>query len=153
MPVWLADRGCPLLGDQLYDYRARTLLGHKVKVGVKHTQASRQQKLPTVVAEKLGIEKNEEWRVPKLLHQFRINFPKFLGEEKKDLTVYAPPPMYFSLTSKAFGIDINFTDLVKKDEVEQWKKIDKPKKKKEADTNSTETDNSDLRQNILKLKP
>merc|ERR1711874_460368 len=145
VPVWLSDMGCPLLGDQMYDYRARTLMGHKVKVGIKNTQANRQQKLPSAVMDRLGVRKGEEWRVPKHLHQFRINLPDFLGPGKH-LTVFAPPPKYFSLTSAKLGIDIKFREVAERDEVAEWEARGDKKKKKEL------VGLTDLEQNINELR-
>jgi len=142
VPVWLSELGCPLLGDQMYDYRAKTLMGHKVKVGLQHTAANRQQKLPQSVMESLGVRKGHEWQIPKHLHQFRINLPDYMGRGK-NLTVFAPPPTYFSRTSAALGIDVDFQNLVENDEVSTWEVSERRRKATEEMT--------DLEKNIQEL--
>jgi hypothetical protein len=39
-------RGYPLLGDGMYAYRVKTLMGHKIVSGPEFTQTNRAQVLP-----------------------------------------------------------------------------------------------------------
>jgi hypothetical protein len=43
---------------------------------------------------RLGLEKGEEWRLPKFLHSWRLHLPGWLAKGEA-LTVVAPPPPYF----------------------------------------------------------
>jgi len=144
--VWLADQGHPLLGDHMYDYRSSSLMGHKVKVGLKHTQASRMQKLPPTVRERLELKKGEEWKIPKHLHHHRIHLPDFLGKGK-DLTVRAPLPPHFIKSCQVLGVQLNWKEIVENDQVKVWPA--KEKKKKEKDDKAPHTD---LQQNLLELE-
>lgn len=137
--VWLSDQGHPLLGDHMYDYRSSSLMGHKVRVGTKHTQASRQQKLPINVAERLSVRKGEEWRVPKLLHHHRIHLPEFLGKEK-DLTVFAPLPPHFRNTCRALGVTVDWKEVAKTDQVKVWPVHGNANKNKLIDESKSDLD-------------
>jgi hypothetical protein len=43
---------------------------------------------------RLGLEKGEEWRLPKFLHSWRLHLPGWLAKGEA-LTVVALPPPYF----------------------------------------------------------
>ena len=152
IPVYLADIGHPLLGDQMYDYRARTMLGQKVKLSTAHTNAKRMQVLPTHLLELLGMSKGEEWMLPKLLHQHRIFLPDWLGRDKS-LTVYAPPPPHWLKTCKVLGINFNYKEVAQKDTVKHWaarvrsKKNNSSKEREEEDSNVK----SDLSRHVSEL--
>ena len=152
IPVYLADIGHPLLGDQMYDYRARTMLGQKVKLSTAHTNAKRMQVLPTHLLELLGMSKGEEWMLPKLLHQHRIFLPDWLGRDKS-LTVYAPPPPHWLKTCKVLGINFNYKEVAQKDTVKHWaarvrtKKNISSKEREEEDSNVK----SDLSRHVSEL--
>jgi len=47
--------------------------------------------------------KTDVWRIPTLIHHWRIFLPGWL-EKGKDLTIIAPPPPHF--TKESFSIDI-----------------------------------------------
>ena len=74
LQVYLADLGYPVLGDMMYDYRTRTILGKKLRI-TSHTNAQRTQILPPHVLELLGLTRGEEWMVPKMLHHHRLMLP------------------------------------------------------------------------------
>ena len=77
LQVYLADLGYPVLGDMMYDYRTRPLLGKKPRI-TSHTNAHRTQILPPQVLELLCLAKGEEWVVPKMLHHHRLLLTKWL---------------------------------------------------------------------------
>lgn len=147
--VWLADQGHPLLGDHMYDYRSSSLMGHKVRVGTKHTQASRQQKLPPALAEKLNVKKGDEWRVPKLLHHHRIHLPEFLGKGK-DLTVFAPLPPHFTNTCQALGVAVDWEKIAREDEVKVWP-VYENKNKNSKENKLIESQKTDLDSHLQEL--
>jgi len=130
--VYLADVGFPLLGDQMYDYRARTMMGQKVKLSTAHTNANRTQMLPAPVMEALGLARGEEWLIPRMLHQHRIFLPDWLGSGKS-LTVFAPPPDHWVNTCKVVGLHLDFKEVMLGDKVKHWeakeKKVDKDNQK------------------------
>jgi len=143
IPVYLADVGHPMIGDQLYDYRARTLMGHKVKLSTAHTQAKRCQVLPEHLLNTLGLSKGDEWKLPRMLHLHRIHFPDWLGKGK-DLTVYGPPPSYWLTTVNALEIPWNYTNVAKEDKVKCWSQKTKSSSGVESD--------SDLSKFVIELK-
>jgi len=149
LPVYLADLGHPLLGDQMYDYRARTLMGHRVKLSTGHTNARRAQILPSHLLDALGLSKGEEWLVPKMLHLHRMFLPAWLGTGK-DLTVYAPPPTHWTKTCTVLAINFNYKEVAEKDGIKQWKT--RLKNKKEG-TEMTEADivETDLSSHVAQL--
>jgi len=112
MRVWLADSGYPVLGDQLYDYRLKTILGRKVKVSSEHSQSSRIQKLSPAIMKLLGLSKGEEWRVPAFIHCWREYLPNWFGPGN-NLTIYAPPPQHFIQALKESGISFSFEMFIK----------------------------------------
>jgi len=125
--VYLADLGHPLLGDQLYDYRCRGLMGHPVRQGPQQSQAQRSQVLPLPIRERLGLGQGEEWRLPKLSHLFRVLLPR-VCEGGGDLTVFAPPPPHFSLTAEALGVELSFKELAESDAVTVYEPREKEAK-------------------------
>jgi len=154
IPVYLADIGNPLLGDQMYDYRARTILGQRVKLSTAHTNAKRTQVLPTHLLELLGMSKGEEWMMPKMLHQHRIFLPDWLGRDKS-LTVFAPPPPHWLKTCKVLGINFDFKEVAQKDTVKHWaarvrSKKNTPATEIEIDQESSNTE-SDLSRHVSEL--
>ena len=134
--VYLAELGNPVLGDMLYDYRSRTILGQRVKVTAA-TNARRIQTLQPHLLELLGLEKGEEWRLPRLLHHHRLHLPSWLPAGE-DVTVFAPPPPHWLRACQILGIKFNFKDFVKEDEVMQYKA--RERKPKEKDTQTVITD-------------
>jgi len=128
MRVWLADSGHPVLGDQLYDYRLRTILGRKVKVSGEHSQSNRIQKLSPAIMNLLGLSKGEEWRVPAFIHCWREYLPNWFGPGNH-LTIYAPPPEHFVQALKESGISFSFEMFIKTDTVVTF-----DQKKKKAKT-------------------
>jgi hypothetical protein len=44
--------------------------------------------------DRFGLEKGEEWRLPKFLHHWRLHLPGWLAKGE-DLTLLAPPPLYY----------------------------------------------------------
>jgi len=147
IPVYLADVGHPLLGDQMYDYRARTMMGQKVKLSTAHTNANRTQVLPTHLLEVLGLGKGEEWLMPKMLHLHRLLLPDWLGAGKS-LTVFAPPPEHWVKTCKVMGINLDYKVVAEGDTVKQWKARVKGNKK---DNMKTEQKETDLSRQVLEL--
>jgi len=153
IPVYLADVGHPLLGDQMYDYRARSILGQRIKLNTAHTNAKRMQVLPVHLLELLGMSKGEEWLMPKMLHQHRLFLPDWLGRDKS-LTVFAPPPPHWLKTCKVLGINFDFKEVAQNDTVKHWAARIRSKKK---NTPATETEQevsnaeSDLSRHVSEL--
>ena len=129
IPVYLADTSFPLLGDPLYDYRTRTLLGHKVKLTTAHTESKRCQVLPPSMLDLMGLRKGEEWEVPRMVHLHRLHLCDWLGKGTH-VTVFAPPPDYFSRTCRTLGIAIDYSNLAERDTIRLWKPDARKKKKK-----------------------
>ena len=147
--VYLADVGHPVIGDMMYDYRARTLMGHKIKV-TSATNAHRTQILPENILELLGLMKGEEWQIPKMCHQYKLLLPHWLPGGK-DVTIFAPPPAHFVKTCQALDINFNFKDFVEQDRVSAYaansETISKRKKKQEEEQQQL----SDLQSSIIEL--
>jgi len=151
IPVYLADIGHPLLGDQMYDYRARTVMGQRVKLSTAHTNARRTQVLPPNILELLGLVKGEEWKVPKMLHLHRLFLPNWLGRDK-DLTVYAPPPPHWLKTCKVLRINFDYKVVAQEDKVRHWdKRVRKRKSLHTEEENSKSESKSDLETHISEL--
>ena len=136
--VYLAEQGLPVLGDLLYDYRSKTVLGQKVKMTAT-ANANRTQVLPPHLQQLLELEKGEEWRLPKLLHHHRVHLPGWLPAGE-DLTVFAPPPPHWLRAASILGIKFDFQEFLEADMVKQWDKREenqlkkmKKKKKKESE--------------------
>ena len=129
IPVYLADSSFPLLGDPLYDYRTRTLLGHKVKLTTAHTESKRCQVLPPSMLDLMGLQKGEEWEVPRMVHLHRLHLSDWLGKGTH-VTIFAPPPEYFLRTCQTLGIAIDYSNLAETDSTRLWKPDARKKKKK-----------------------
>ena len=149
LQVYLADVGHPVIGDMMYDYRARTLMGHKIKV-TSATNARRTQILPDNILELLGLVKGEEWQIPKMVHQYKLMLPHWLPGGK-DVTIFAPPPAHFVKTCQALDINFNFKDFIEQDTVSVFaansETVAKRKKKQEAEQQQL----SDLQSSIIEL--
>ena len=146
--VYLADLGHPILGDMMYDYRSRTILGKKLRI-TSHTNAHRTQVLPYNVLELLGLDKGEEWIIPKMLHQYRIMLPKWV--KGSDVTIYAPPPDHWIRTCKTLGLNFTFKPFAEQEKVAHYNlsgyNIQKKQKKKEEEQKIL----TDLEQSIVEL--
>jgi len=147
IPVYLADVGYPLFGDQMYDYRVRTLMGQKVKLSTSHTNATRTQVLPPPIMEALGLAKGEEWIIPKMLHHHRLFLPNWLGSGKS-LTVYAPPPKHWVNTCKVLGLEFDYKEVMHSDKVKHW---EAKEKKVAKNSQKVEIVQTDLGSNISDL--
>ena len=152
LQVYLADIGHPVLGDTMYDYRSRTLLGHKLRITAQST-ARRTQQLPDHVLEAVGAARGEEWRLPKLLHHHRLLLPAWLAGGR-DLTVYAPPPPHWTNTCDALELNFSFKDFCEHDKVATYNlnpyNMDKKTRKKEKQQKQQEV-LTDLQSNINDL--
>ena len=129
IPVYLADSSFPLLGDPLYDYRTRSLLGHKVKLTTAHTESRRCQVLPPSMLDLIGLHKGEEWEVPRMVHFHRVHLSDWLGKDTH-LTVFAPPPEYFARTCQTLGIAFDYSQVAETDIIKLWKQDTRKKKQK-----------------------
>jgi 23S rRNA-/tRNA-specific pseudouridylate synthase len=129
LQVYLADAGCPVLGDSMYDYRSRSMLGHKVRLTTAHTVARRSEVLAPALLEALGLRKGEEWEVPRLVHQHRLHLQGWHDRET-DLTVFAPPPPHFQQTCTELGIGLDYKAIAERDAVHFWNHNARKKKKK-----------------------
>lgn len=147
IPLYLSDLGHPVLGDQLYDYRSREILGQKVKLTTSHTNAKRTQVLSSNLLELLNLNKGEEWKLPKMIHFHRLFLPSWF-DKGKDLTIYAPPPDHWIDTCELLGLKLDYKDIAQKDCVMQW-----PLKKTKVVTNelNAPSGTTDLMYNITKL--
>ena len=150
LQVYLADLGYPVLGDMMYDYRTRTILGKKLRI-TSHTNAQRTQILPPHVLELLGLARGEEWVVPKMLHHHRLMLPRWLPGGQ-DVTVFAPPPGHWMRTSAALGLRFNFTEFAKADKISHYKlnadRVENRRRKKEREQQVM----TDLEKNIEEIK-
>ena len=130
--VYMADAGFPILGDQLYDYRARAMLGHKLKLTTAHAVATKRQVLAPALLEVLGLRKGEEWQVPRMVHYHRLHLDSWLGKNTH-ITVFAPPPPHFQLTCDELGISLDYKALAEEDEIRSWQlDTNKARRKKKA---------------------
>jgi len=150
IPVYLADVGYPLLGDQMYDYRAKSMMGQRVKLSTAHTNAKRMQVLPTHLLDLLGMAKGEEWMMPKMLHLHRIFLPGWLGRDK-DLTVFAPPPPHWVDTCKVLGLHFDHKVVAKEDKVKHWDPRVRSKKESLQTNLIEKAPNTDLAQHVSEL--
>ena len=130
LQVYLADLGHAVLGDTMYDYRARTVMGHRVKLTTSHTLAERTQVLPAAMLEVLGLARGEEWEVPRMVHLHRLHLAHWLGKDTH-LTVFAPLPPYLALTCRQLGIQTDTSQLAERDQLRTWNKSKFNAKKKE----------------------
>lgn len=103
----------------MYDYRARSLLGHPVRLTSAHTVAHRSQVMAPHLREMLGLGKGEEWLMPKMVHHHRLHIPGWLSK-KTNLTVFAPPPPHFVKTCTKLGLALDFKSLAEKDTIRLW---------------------------------
>jgi len=131
LSVYLADLGCPALGDQLYDYRSRTMLGQPVRLTTAHTAATRHQLLPRPLLDKLGLQPGEEWQLPKFLHQHRLVLPGWL-EGGADLTLTAPPPPHWLSTCSQLGLKLDPATLADEDLPGRWEERPENARRREA---------------------
>ena len=145
--VYLAELGVPVLGDMMYDYRSKTLLGQKIRVTAT-TNAYRTQILPAHLLQLLGLEKGEEWRLPKLLHHHRLHLAGWL-QDGADLTVFAPPPSHWLSVAEILGISFDFKTFAGADQVKQWNKREQRKMKKKK--KSEEIIITDLQSDVTQL--
>ena len=133
LQVYLADLGHPVLGDMMYDYRTRTIMGQRIRI-TSHTNARRTQLLPFNILELLGLQEGEEWMIPKFLHKHRIHLPGWL-EGKKDLTVFAPPPQHWTRTLQTLGVNFSYKEFAESDKPSvkdlNTERAEKKRKKKE----------------------
>ena len=149
LQVYLADLGYPVIGDMMYDYRTRTLLGKKLRI-TSHTNAQRTQILPPHVLELLGLAKGEEWVVPKMLHHHRLLLTKWLpGGE--NVTVFAPPPGHWMRTCAALDLRFNYTEFAQTDKITHYQdnadRVESRRRKKEREQQVM----TDLEKNIEEL--
>jgi len=113
--VYMAHRGYHVLGDNLYSYRTRQIMGKKVNWNnIAVSQANKHQILPSSMLQMFGLEKIDVWRIPACIHLWRCLLPGWLGKNK-DLTLFAPPPKYFKQTLEVSDMKFNFGDLTKND--------------------------------------
>lgn len=129
LQVYLADLGHAVLGDTMYDYRARTVMGHRVKLTTSHTLAERTQVLPAAMLEVLGVARGGEWEVPRMVHLHRLHLAHWLGKDTH-LTVFAPLPPHLALTCRALGIPADTRQLAERDQLRTWAKSKFNTKKK-----------------------
>ena len=149
LQVYLADLGHSVLGDMMYDYRTRTLLGKKLRI-TSHTNAQRTQILAPHLLDLLGLVKGEEWVLPKLLHHHRLLLPQWLpGGE--DVTVFAPPPQHWLSTCHTLDLRFDYKEFAKYDKISHYTlnpdRVENRKRKKEAEQQVM----TDLEKNIKDL--
>jgi len=130
---YLAHKGYHVLGDNLYSYRAKEVMGTKVAWNQVATPvANRNQILPKSTLELFGLLKSEVYRIPACIHLWRCLLPGWLGKDN-DLTLFAPPPKYFEQTLITAGIKLDMDSLMKNDKPAQFQAKIKPKKKAKRD--------------------
>jgi len=137
--IYLATRCYPVLGDQLFDYRVKTVLGQKVLKGPELNIKNRTQLLTPATRELFGLGKGETWRLPVFIHHWRLFLPGVMGKGK-DLTIFAPLPQHFKQTLVETNIKFDFEEFVKNDsivthEIITQKKPKNSKKKSEIPSN------------------
>jgi len=114
--VYMAHRGYAVLGDNLYSYRTKQVLGKKVNwQNIALSQTNKSQILPASMLQLFGIDKGDIMRIPACVHLWRCLLPGWLGKNQ-DLTLFAPPPKYFDQTLDVSGIKFDFEDLTKNDQ-------------------------------------
>eukprot|EP00088_Acartia_fossae_P003673 TRINITY_DN11572_c0_g1_i2.p2 TRINITY_DN11572_c0_g1~~TRINITY_DN11572_c0_g1_i2.p2 ORF type:complete len:413 (-),score=57.59 TRINITY_DN11572_c0_g1_i2:265-1503(-) len=126
--VYLAHKGFPVLGDNLYSYRVKTILGKKVNwSNVAVSQTNKNQILPSSMLELFGMDKSDVWRIPACIHHWRCVLPGWTSK-KKDVTIFAPPPHYFQKILEEADIKFSFEDLMEVDRPTKFMAKEKPKK-------------------------
>lgn len=127
--VYLAHKGYHVLGDNLYSYRAKEVMGTKVAWHqVATPEANKNQILPKSSLELFGLNKSEVYRIPACIHLWRCLLPGWLGKDN-DLTLFAPPPKYFEQTLTTAGIKLDMDSLMRNDKPAQFEAKIKPKRK------------------------
>jgi hypothetical protein len=58
----------------------------------------------------------------------RVHFPRFSGKDKKDLTIYAPPPPWFQSTLDVLGLKFDLQLIKELDKIKTWTRAN-PKRK------------------------
>lgn len=119
--VYMTEMLSPVLGDRMFNYRVRKVLGRRVKVNHGASPSGYDasiQKLPHWFVERLGLKgvSDAEGLLPTHLHLFRTAIIDFYGPGK-DLVVHAPPPPYFDLTAKSFGLNLDYEELKLNDSI------------------------------------
>ena len=147
--VYLAELGLPVLGDLLYDYRSKTVLGKKVKMTAT-ANANRTQVLPPHLLELLELERGEEWRLPKLLHHHRLQLPGWLPAGE-DLTVFAPPPPHWLRAASILGINFDYEQFVEADQVKLWDKREENQLRKMKKKEREQSIITDLQSDVSEL--
>ena len=144
--VWIycADLLSPIIGDGLYGYRAKMLMGKMVKVDYQllPDANSNLQTLPKAMLSKLGLKQYEEHMLPLHLHLGRLRLPDFFGASK-DLTIHAPPRPYFLGTAEMLNIDIP-TSLLEDTQVRKYGLIRSRVKQKRSSVEILEPNNDNI---------
>ena len=87
------------------------------------------QKLPDWMLSNLGLDHGDEKHLPKHLHLFRLYLPRYF-DKNQNLTIFAPPPLYFMQTVNKLGIKFDLDHLMSQDQV---RNIDKAMKTQHVD--------------------
>jgi len=101
--VWMAHCYSPILGDNIYNGRVKTLAGRRILISPQNNTSYNPMELPLAMANKLGIPENALEIIPCHLHLHEVTLPGYLSN-KRDLVIRAPTPNYFNWTCEQMGL-------------------------------------------------
>jgi len=118
--VYCADLLSPVIGDHLFSYRAKMLMGKMIRVSPQHSPDpnAKQQNLPLWLLNQIGLRQGQEHELPLHLHLGRMYLPGYFGANK-NLIIHARPRPYFQGTAEMLGIEIP-DDLAEDNEERQY---------------------------------
>ena len=120
--VYLAHLLAPIIGDSLYSYRVKTVLGKASKVNHQNSPIGYVPNyLPREILGNLGITASDEMHLPLHLHHFRTHLSGFEGN--KGLNIYAPLPKYFDQSMKSLKISMDINELESSDSISDYKSV------------------------------
>ena len=131
LQVYFAEMLSPVLGDTMYGYRVKTVMGKRIKISHANSPNAYDvgQRLPPWVFNQLGLKLSDEGVLPVHIHLFRTSILDFYGKGKH-LKIHAPLPPYFKMTAESLKLPLRYDQWVETDEI-QYKtiahnKADKP---------------------------
>ena len=118
--VYLAHLLAPIIGDSLFSYRVKTVLGKPSKVNHQNSPIGYVSNyLPREILGNLGITASDEMHLPLHLHHFRTHLSGFEGN--KGLNIYAPVPKYFDHSMKSLKISFDINEVESTDSISDYK--------------------------------
>ena len=114
--VYMANLLSPIIGDSMFSYRVKSVLGKPIKVEHQNSPVGYDKNyLSRTILGQLGITAADEINLPLHLHHFRTHLPKFY--QNRDLNIYAPLPFYFKRSMESLEISCNAEELESLDRI------------------------------------